>query len=235
MESRQHGSDVLPGQSTGRTRVPDQKVPMYRSDRWIVLKLFSRVSGCCFPWSSIESRRNGDDVLLASPPARPEYRITRSLTIDLTVGSQSNVFHEFPLNFIHGVWNRYDTKTTSGQAIPPPRQECRIKRSISLDPNVGSRSNFFHEFPEAVSYGVAWNRDDTRTTSCRASPPAEPEYRIKRSLSIDPTVGSRLNFFHEFPEAVGHGVGGIGTAQRRCPVRPTQQQDQRIGSKGPYL
>ena len=48
-------------------------------------------------------------------------------------------------------------------AIPPTTLENRVKRSITIDPTVGSRSNFFHEFPEAVFDGVAWNRYDTLT------------------------------------------------------------------------
>ena len=53
-------------------------------------------------------------------------------------------------------------------AIPPTAQENRVKRSITIDSTVGSRSNFFHEFLEAVFDGVAWNRYDTLTASGRA-------------------------------------------------------------------
>ena len=35
-------------------------------------------------------------------------------------------------------------------AIPPTALENRVKSSITIDPTVGSRSNFFHEFLEAV-------------------------------------------------------------------------------------
>ena len=61
--------------------------------------------------------------------------------------------------------------TTRGRrpvrAIPPTALENRVKRSITIDPTVGSRSNFFHEFPEAVFGGVEWNRYDTGTASGR--------------------------------------------------------------------
>ena len=50
---------------------------------------------------------------------------------------------------------------------PSTTLENRVKRSITIDPTVGSRSNFFHEFPEAVFDGVAWNRYDTLTASGR--------------------------------------------------------------------
>ena len=53
------------------------------------------------------------------------------------------------------------------EAIPPTALENRVKRSITIDPTIGSRSNFFHEFSEAVYEGVAWNRYDTLTVSCR--------------------------------------------------------------------
>ena len=39
-----------------------------------------------------------------------------------------------------------------------------------------------------------------------AIPPTALENRVKRSITIDSTVESRLNFFHEFPEAVFDGV-----------------------------
>ena len=52
-------------------------------------------------------------------------------------------------------------------AIPTTAQEIRVKRSITIDPTVGSLLNFFHEFPHAVFDGVALNRYDTLTSSGR--------------------------------------------------------------------
>ena len=52
-------------------------------------------------------------------------------------------------------------------AIPPTTQEIRAKRSITIDPTVGSRSNFYHEFLEAVFDGVARNLYETLTASDR--------------------------------------------------------------------
>ena len=43
-------------------------------------------------------------------------------------------------------------------AIPPTPLENRVKRSITIDPTVGSHLNFFHEFPEAIFDGVMMNR-----------------------------------------------------------------------------
>ena len=87
MESVLYNDDVRSGRTTDTIRVPDQKVHNYRSDRWIALKLFPRVSGGSFTWSSVESVLHDDDVRSAVPPTRYEYRIKRSITIDPTVGS----------------------------------------------------------------------------------------------------------------------------------------------------
>ena len=57
-----HVDEVRSGHTTNTTRVPAQKVHNYRSDRWIALNFFSRVSKCCFTWSSMESIRHADDV-----------------------------------------------------------------------------------------------------------------------------------------------------------------------------
>ena len=53
-------------------------------------------------------------------------------------------------------------------AIPPTTLENRVKRTITIDPTVGSRSNFFHEFPKAVFDGVVWNRYDKLPASGRS-------------------------------------------------------------------
>ena len=52
-------------------------------------------------------------------------------------------------------------------AIPQTALENRVKRSITIDPTVGSRSKVFQEFPEAVFYVVVWNRYDTLMASGR--------------------------------------------------------------------
>ena len=50
-------------------------------------------------------------------------------------------------------------------AITPTTLENLVKTSITIDLTIGSRSNFFHEFPEAVFDGVEWNRYDTPMAS----------------------------------------------------------------------
>ena len=52
-------------------------------------------------------------------------------------------------------------------AITQTALENLVKSSITIDPTVGSRSNVFHEFPQAVFDGLAWNRYDTPTASGR--------------------------------------------------------------------
>ena len=91
-------------------------------------------------------------------------------------------------------------------AIPPTTLENRVKRSITKDPTVGSRLNFFHEFPEPVFDGVAWNRYDTRTVYGRGHCTDNARAPGQRFITIAPTIGSRLNFFHEFPESIFNGV-----------------------------
>jgi len=46
----------------------------------------------------------------------------------------------------------------------------------------------------AVFLGVACNPYSTPTMSVRVVPPTRLQYRLKSSISFDPTVGSRLNF-----------------------------------------
>ena len=62
VESVLHDDDVRSGRTTDTIQVPDQKVHSYRSDRWIALKFFPRVSGGCFTGSSVESVLHHDDV-----------------------------------------------------------------------------------------------------------------------------------------------------------------------------
>ena len=80
--------------------------------------------------------------------------------------------------------------TTSGWAIPTTPLEYPLKRSITIDPTVGSLKNVFHEFPEAVLRRVARIRFSTPTTSGRAIPTTPLEYPLKRSINIDLIIGT---------------------------------------------
>ena len=72
MESVCHADDaVWSAHTTIPTRVPDKKVHNYRFDRWIALKLFSRVFGGCFAWSSMESVCPADDAVQSAHTTDP--------------------------------------------------------------------------------------------------------------------------------------------------------------------
>ena len=64
-------------------------------------------------------------------------------------------------------WNRYDTLTASGRGHSTENAREPGHKVHNYRPTVGSRSNFFHEFPEDVFEGVEWNRYDTLTVSGR--------------------------------------------------------------------
>ena len=53
-----------------------------------------------------------------------------------------------------------------------------------------------------------------------AIPPTALENRVNRSITIDPTVGSRSNVFTSFRRPYLMELGGIGTTQGRRPVGP---------------
>ena len=68
---------------------------------------------------------------------------------------------------LHGIGTTCQRRPVG--AIPPTAQENRVKWSITIDLIVGSRSNFFHEFPEAIFDGVLRNRYDTPKASGRGN------------------------------------------------------------------
>ena len=104
----------------------------------------------------------------AIPPTALENRVKRSITIDPTVGSRSNFFHEFPEAVVEGVeWNRYVTATTSdrGHSTDCAREPCQKVHNYTSDYWIAL--NVLQEFLEAVFDGVAWNRYDTLMVSGR--------------------------------------------------------------------
>ena len=83
-------------------------------------------------------------------------------------------------------------------AIPPTTLENRVKRSITIDPTVGSRLNFFHEFSEAVFDGVAWNQYNMATMSGRGH---STDHAREAGQKVPTGRSDRwiaLTFFHEF-------------------------------------
>ena len=91
LKSVLHANDtVWSGHTIDMTRVPAQKVHYCRSEGWIDLKFFSRVSGGCFTWSSNESVRHANDVRLGhttNTTRVPAQKVYKSITIDPIVGS----------------------------------------------------------------------------------------------------------------------------------------------------
>ena len=191
MESEQHDDDFRSYRTTDTIRVPDQKVQNYRSDRWIALKLFARVSGGCFTWSSVESVMYDDDVqsgrttdTIRVPDQKVHnYRSDRWIALKLFARVSGGCF----------TWSTaesvlYDDAVRSGRTTDTIRVPDQKVLNYRSDRWIAQKC--FHEFPEAVLHRVGWNRYCTTTMSGRAVPPTRYEYRIKRSITIDPTVGS---------------------------------------------
>ena len=87
----------------------------------------------------------------------------------------------------------------SCQATPRTRQDYRLKKFITLDPTVGSGSNFYRSFKRLVSLTSEWNHHKTSVVSGRARPPTGREYRSWiMPITFDPTVGSCLIFYRSF-------------------------------------
>ena len=96
--------------------------------------------------------------------------------------------------------------------------EYRLKMFVSIDLTVGSRSNFFSGVPRQFSMGLHGINTTRRRRPVGAIPPTRTEYRLKRSVSINPTVGSRSNFVTSFRRLFSMELRGIRTTRRRRPV-----------------
>jgi hypothetical protein len=152
---------------------------------------------------SLVSKRYRYSMPLASyrarPPTKPEYRLNRSLTFDPTDASCPNFYRCFQRLFSYtSQWNRYSTPTKSDWARPRSRQEYRLNKSIPLISTVGSCSTFYSSLRRPFSVASQWNRYSTPTTSGRARPAPRLEYRLNKSITLDPTIGSCSNFYMSF-------------------------------------
>jgi hypothetical protein len=122
--------------------------------------------------------------------ASMEFRLKRAITFDPTDGSRLNFYTGFQRMFSLGkLWNR-----------------CLVTRMSARHPwlSAQKRHNFWSErwialkflqwFPEAIFLGVVtqWLLGDEYVWS------VELEYRLKRSITFDPTVRSRSNFYRGF-------------------------------------
>ena len=135
----------------------------------------------------------------AIPPTRPEYPVKRSVSIGPTVRSRSNFFsHKIQEVVFDGVAsNLYDRRRHPVGAISQTGPEQRVKRSVSRDTTVGSRSNIFTSLRRLFSMELRGISTTRRRRTVGAIPPTRLEYPVKRSVSIGPTVGSRSNFFSQ--------------------------------------
>ena len=144
------------------------------------------------------------------------YRLQTSVSKDPTVGSRSNVFTSFRRLFSMelrgiGITRRRWTVVV----IPLTGLEYRIKRSISKDPTVGSRSHFFTCFWRLFSMEFCGIGTTRRRLPVWAFPQKGLELRLQRSVSKDPTIGSHSNLFTCFWSLFSMELHGIGTSRRR--------------------
>jgi hypothetical protein len=78
------------------------------------------------------------------------------------------------------------------------KSRVQIKRSITLDLLVRSCINFYRCLRTMFSLASTRYLYSMPTTSCQTRPPTRPEYRLKRSIILDSTVGSCSNFYRSF-------------------------------------
>ena len=106
------------GHSTDKTRVPGQKVRIYRSGHWIALNFFHEFSDAVFDgvaWnkyntSTVSERGHSTDKTRVPDQKVRIYRSGRWIAL--------KVFQEFLEAICNGVaWNHYDTATTSDRGL----------------------------------------------------------------------------------------------------------------------
>ena len=152
----------------------------------------------------------------AFPPTRLEYRLKRSVSKDLTVGLHSKFFTCFWRLFLMEARGIGTTRRrcTVG-VIPPIGLEYRLKRSVSKDPTVGSRSSFVTSFWRLISIELRGIGTTRRWCMVEAIPTTRREYQLKRTVFKDLTVGSLLNFFTCFRRLFSMEFCGFRTTRRR--------------------
>ena len=233
MESVLHADGVRSGHTTDTTIVPAHKIHNNRSNGSIALKGFNEFPEVVFhgvAWDQYCTQTASD---WAIPPTRREYRLKRSITIDPTVRSRSKFLTSFrgcfPWGCVESVLHADGIR--KGHTAVTNRVSAQKVHNYRSDPLIALK--LFHKFPEAIFHGVACNQYYMQTTSSRAIPPTQQEYRLKRSITIDPTVGSRSNVFSSSRRLFSMGLCGIGTTSRRRPVGPYHRHDDNTGSKDP--
>jgi len=77
-----------------------------------------------------------------------------------------------------------------------------VRKAITFDPTVGSRSNFYWSF--RMLFCEEWMRD--RHSVMMRSGRAWLDGRFERAITFGPTVESRSKFYWSFPDALFHVV-----------------------------
>ena len=128
-------------------------------------------------------------------------------------------FHKFPEAVFDVVaWNRYDTLTASGRGHSTdntiePGQKVHNYRSDHW-----TLSNCFTSFRMLFSMELHGIGTTERRRPVGPNPSTTLENRVKRSITIDLTVGSRSNCFTSFRRLFLMELLGIGMTRRRRPV-----------------
>jgi len=180
MKSLLDANDVWSGQTTDPTRVPAQQVHNSWSDRWIMLKFLQEFAEAVF--HKVKKISLLDSPSFLSGQTTDETRITGQKVHN----SWSNrwIVLKFLQEFMEAVFHGVTMKsllvpTVSGRARPPTIPEYRLNRFITLDPTVGSCSNFYRSFRRLFILESQWNRYSMPTTSSRARTPTTEEHGSK--------------------------------------------------------
>jgi len=145
------------------------------------------VSGRCFPWSRCGiATQSGQGLLAANQSTGTKWAIT----FDPTVGSPSKFCRSFRTPFsLEEMWNRYSVRRSSLCSEP----EFRFERTITLIQMLDC-PQIFTGICAQVFLGV----DVESLLGERTSLRSRPEFRYKKAINFDPTVGSPLNFYRSF-------------------------------------
>ena len=130
-------------------------------------QIFSRVSVGCFKWSSVESVRHADAVRSGPFHRQDESTVSKRPYLEIRPLDRAQILFTSFRRLLSMEQRGINTtrRCRPVGAIPPTGPEYRFKRFVSIVPTVGSCSNFFQEFPEAVLDGVASKRYDTSIRS----------------------------------------------------------------------
>jgi hypothetical protein len=141
--------------SSVQTRVMALEFPNSWSARWIVLKCLQEFPEACFLSVAIKSWWDAGGV--SSGQTRVSaHEVRNSWSNHWTV---LKFYRSFKRLFsLASHYCCYSTPTTSSPATPRTRQEYRLKRFVTIDPTVGSSSNFYRSSKRGVCSALQWNR-----------------------------------------------------------------------------